>query len=106
MIQISKDIVKDFNKYKNLTYLRAKEVDRIAKEEELEPIFITLTNPSEYHPFRTSKEKDKSKRKFIGLNHNFNFLNLEDRVDESYESINNIFRELYKNINVVQRKNY
>ena len=104
MIQISKDIVKDFNKYKNLTYLRAKEVDRIAKEEELEPVFITLTNPSEYHPFLTSKEKDKSKRKFKGLNPNFNFLNLEDAIDESYDSVNNIFRELYKNIKVRENK--
>lgn len=104
LIKFQKDIIKDFNKYKNLTYLRAKEVDRIAKEEELEPIFITLTNPSEYHPFKTSKEKDKEKRKFIGLNYKFNFLNLENRIDESYENINNIFRELYKNIKVRENK--
>lgn len=101
ILTIQKDIIKDFNKEKNLTYLRTKELERQAKENNLMPIFITLTNPSEYHPFITSKDKTK----FIKLNPNFNFLKLEDSVDESYSNVVNIFRELYKNIKVGENKN-
>ena len=100
ILTIQKDVIKDFNKEKNLTYLRTKELERQAKESNLIPIFITLTNPSEYHPFITSKDKTK----FIRLNPNFNFLKLEDSVDESYSNVVNIFRELYKNIKKDENK--
>lgn len=100
ILTIQKDVIKDFNKEKNLIYLRTKELERQAKENNLIPIFITLTNPSEYHPFITSKDKTK----FIKLNPNFNFLKLEDSVDESYSNVVNIFRELYKNIKKDENK--
>lgn len=98
--QIEKSILKDFNETKNLTYLKCKELDRITREEELEPIFITLTNPSEYHPFITSKDG----KEFIKINPNFNYLNLEDSIDESYENVNKIFREFYKNVKKRENK--
>lgn len=97
---LKQDIIKDFNETKNITYLKCKELERITKEEDLEPIFITLTNPSEYHPFITSKDK----KRFIRLNEKFNFLNLEDSVDESYNNVNKIFREFYKNVKKRENK--
>lgn len=100
MFTIKQDVVEEFNETKNLTYLKCKELERITKEEDLEPIFITLTNPSQYHPFITSKDKTK----FVGLNPNFNFLNLEDSVDESYNNVNKIFREFYKNVKKRENK--
>lgn len=100
LVNMNKDIIKDFNNYKYLTYLKCKEIDRISREEDLEPIFITLTNPSEFHPFLTSKNK----KTFKGLNSNFKYFNLENRIDESYENINLIFRELYKNVKKRENK--
>lgn len=100
MLNMNKDIIKDFNNYKYLTYLKCKEIDRISREEDLEPIFITLTNPSEFHPFLTSKDK----KTFKGLNSNFKFFNIENRIDESYENINSIFREFYKNVKKRENK--
>ena len=100
MFTIKQDVLEEFNETKNLTYLKCKELERITKEEDLEPIFITLTNPSQYHPFITSKDKTK----FVGLNENFNFLNIEDSVDESYNNVNKIFREFYKNVKKRENK--
>lgn len=100
MFTIKQDIIEEFNETKNLVYLKCKELERITKEEDLEPIFITLTNPSEYHPFITSKDKSK----FVRLNEKFNFLNLEDSIDESYINVNKIFREFYKNVKKRENK--
>lgn len=100
MFTIKQDVIEEFNETKNLIYLKCKELERITKEEDLEPIFITLTNPSQYHPFITSKDKTK----FVGLNENFNFLNIEDSVDESYNNVNKIFREFYKNVKKRENK--
>ncbi len=97
---IKQDIIKDFNETKNITYLKCKELERMTKEEDLEPIFITLTNPSEFHPFITSKDKER----FVRLNEKFNFLNLEDSIDESYINVNKIFREFYKNVKKRENK--
>ena len=100
MFTIKQDVIEEFNETKNLIYLKCKELERITKEEDLEPIFITLTNPSEFHPFITSKDKTK----FVELNPNFNFLNLEDSIDESYINVNKIFREFYKNVKKRENK--
>jgi hypothetical protein len=62
---------------------------------------ITLTNPSNFHPFVF----DKKKQIFTRLNNNFNFKNLETRIDESYENINEIWREFYKNVKKRENKN-
>ncbi|MDZ7819429.1 MAG: hypothetical protein U5K55_12870 [Aliarcobacter sp.] len=70
------------------------------KTEENEVIIITLTNPSNFHPFVFDKEKQEFKR----LNKNFNFKNLETRIDESYININKIFREFYKNVKKRENK--
>ena len=100
MFTIKQDVLEEFNETKNLIYLKCKELERMTKEEDLEPIFITLTNPSEFHPFITSKDKTK----FVELNPNFNFLNLEDSIDESYINVNKIFREFYKNVKKRENK--
>ncbi|MCT7406389.1 replication endonuclease [Aliarcobacter cryaerophilus] len=97
---IKQDVIEEFNETKNLIYLKCKELERITKEEDLEPIFVTLTNPSEYHPFITSKDKTK----FVRLNEKFNFLNIEDSIDESYINVNKIFREFYKNVKKRENK--
>ena len=101
LIKIKKDVVKDFNETKNLTYLKCKELNRIEENEENEVIMITLTNPSNFHPFVF----DKKKQIFTRLNNNFNFKNLETRIDESYENINEIWREFYKNVKKRENKN-
>lgn len=100
MFTIKQDVIEEFNETKNLIYLKCKELERMTKEEDLEPIFVTLTNPSQYHPFITSKDKER----FVRLNEKFNFLNLEDSIDESYINVNKIFREFYKNVKKRENK--
>lgn len=90
-ILLKKDIVKDFNNYKNLTYLKTKELERVCKCNNLEPMFITITLPSKYHPFK------KTAGKYI-LNENFEFVAIEQRITLGYKELNKIFREFYLNV--------
>jgi hypothetical protein len=96
---INKDVVSDFNKYKNITYLKVKELNRVRNERDLIPIFITLTLPSKYHPFTMTKNKQ------YNLNKNFDFIEIEERVSKGYKFLNNVYRELYKNIKKDKNKN-
>lgn len=100
IIKLKQDIILDFNETKNLTYLKCKELDRIRREEELERVMITLTNPSKFHPFLTSEDK----KTFMKINYNFNFSSLENRIDESYQNIKEIYREFYKNVKQKENK--
>lgn len=90
-ILLKKDIVKDFSNYKNLTYLKTKELERVCKNNDLEPMFVTITLPSKYHPFKKINDK------YI-LNENFEFVALEQSITLGYKELNKIFREFYLNV--------
>ena len=92
---LNTDIKEEYKKYKQLISLKTKELNRIRQQNNLVPIFITLTNPSIYHPFISIKNK----KNLYKLNPKYTFNSLEIRVSESYKNINGIYRELYKNLN-------
>jgi hypothetical protein len=98
-IKIKKDVIKEFNNYKNLTYLKCKELERVSKEEELKPLFLTITLPSSFHPFRKNKQTE-----IFRINPNFKFLTLTERIEKGRKELNEIFREVYKNINKRENK--
>ena len=91
---IKKDLESETLKYKNLIGLKVKELNRITKESDLIPLFITFTNPSNFHPFLCVNKKEK----LYKLNKNYDFEDLKDCISESYKNINMIYREFYKNI--------
>ena len=91
---IKKTLKSETQKYKQLTSLRVKELNRITQENNLIPVFITLTNPSKFHPFVSVKNQKNTYK----LNKNYDFNDLKNCIDESYKNINIIYRELYKNI--------
>lgn len=100
IFSLKKDFIKDFNNYKNLVFIKTIELNRKTKEEEYIPLFITLTNPSEFHPFLCV---NKDKKLYI-KNDNFKFMNLTNAIDESYLNVNKIFREFYKRIKLRENK--
>ena len=91
---IKKTLRSESQKYKQLISLRVKELNRITRENNLIPVFITLTNPSKFHPFVSIKNQKNTYK----LNKNYEFDDLKISIDESYKNIKEIYRELYKNI--------
>ncbi len=66
---IKKTLKSETQKYKQLISLKVKELNRITQENNLIPVFITLTNPSKFHPFVSIKHQ---KNTYI-LNNNYEF---------------------------------
>lgn len=64
----------------------------LAKHENLIPLFLTLTLPSKYHPFKTLKNGK------IIPNKNYKFEKLENAIIEGYQELKNIYRTFYKRV--------
>jgi len=64
----------------------------LAKLDGLAPLFITLTLPSKFHPFKTLKNG-----KTIA-NKNYQFEKLEDAIIEGYQKLKSIYRIFYKRV--------
>jgi len=66
-------------------------IHHLAKERGLtEVYFLTITAPSQYHPFKTSVNGEKK------LNTNFAYETLNDAIGASYKVIEKISRKFYK----------
>lgn len=89
---IQKDLQTEYNKNKSLIFIRTKELDRLRINEDLMPVFLTLTCPTEYHPFR------KVKKGLYRLNPKFNKVSYKKRIEESYNFLKNTFRTFYKRL--------
>ena len=64
----------------------------IAIEQNLNPIFITLTVPSKFHPFKTLKNGVNV------INKKYKFVKLDDAIVEAYEELKTIYRTFYKRL--------
>lgn len=68
----------------------------------LTSVFITLTNPSEYHPFISNGQGDK----FVRRNPNFKFETIDAAIKEGYKNLNKIFRNFYKRTKELSKNIY
>lgn len=64
----------------------------ISVAQDLKPIFITLTVPSEFHPFKTLRNKT------IVKNQNFKYQKIDDAITEAYVKLREIYRAFYKRL--------
>ncbi len=67
-------------------------IHHLAKQQELsEVFFLTITAPSQYHPFRMQNDKKI-------LNRNFGFDTIKEAVEASYKAVESISRLFYKSL--------
>lgn len=105
VFRMKKDLKTEQKNYKNLVYLKTQELERIRNLEELTPFMITLTLPTEYHPFKMIKNIKDDYEKIYELNENFIFNNVDTRLKFGYKKLNKIYREFYKLIKKDSNKN-
>ena len=74
-------------------------LDNYLNEDLFVKVFATLTLPSEYHPFKSIRNKDG--RMYVQENPNFEFETIEDAIKLGYQKLNKIFQVFYKRV-----KNY
>lgn len=95
-IDINYSFEKYYKKYTKSIEQKIYTIEAIAKEKDLEPVFMTLTLPSMYHPFQSIGYKGK--RLYTALNSEFAFKNIEEAIKEGYEMLNHIYRTFYKRL--------
>ena len=95
-LDINYSFEKYYKKYTKSIEQKIYTIEAIAKEKDLEPVFLTLTLPSMYHPFQSINYKGK--RLYTALNSEFAFKNIEEAIKEGYEMLNHIYRTFYKRL--------
>ncbi|PWE22553.1 replication endonuclease [Aliarcobacter skirrowii] len=98
-LSIDYDFEKKYKEYSKIGEQRALTIQELAKRKEFCSVFITLTLPSKYHPFRsitTSKG-----RLYVEENKEFAFNSIKEAVSNGYKELNSIYQIFYKRV-----KNY
>ena len=104
---------KEYKKYAKIVEQRAYSIEEVVRRENEKlvaldnyldenlfvKVFATLTLPSEYHPFKSIRNKDG--RMYVQENPNFEFETIEDAIKLGYKKLNKIFQVFYKRV-----KNY
>lgn len=78
--------------YVKTTEQKINALTALTKSENLQPIFMTLTLPSLFHPLRTLKNGK------ILPNKNYKFRKIEDAIIDGYQELKNIYRIFYKRV--------
>lgn len=96
ILDINYSFDKYYKKYTKSIEQKVYTIEAIAKEKNLVPVFITLTLPTQYHPFKSIKYKDK--RLYTDLNYEFEFVNIEESIKSGYDYLSHIYRTFYKRV--------
>lgn len=98
-ININYDFEKKYKEYSKITEQRAYTIQELSKRKEFCSVFITLTLPSQYHPFKSVATP--TGRLYVEDNKDFIFSSIKDAVSYGYKELNTIYQTFYKRV-----KNY
>ncbi|MDX9901490.1 MAG: hypothetical protein RBT22_08375 [Aliarcobacter sp.] len=98
-VNIDYNFEKKYKEYSKITEQRAYTIQELARRKEYCSVFITLTLPSAYHPFK-SVATPKG-RLYVEDNKDFAFSSIKEAVSYGYKELNTIYQTFYKRV-----KNY
>ena len=98
-LNLDYDFEKKYKEYSKITEQRAYTIQELAKRKGFCSVFITLTLPSSYHPFK-SIQSPKG-RLYVEENQDFQFFSLKEAIEYGYKKLNTIYQTFYKRL-----KNY
>ncbi|RXI24894.1 replication endonuclease [Aliarcobacter trophiarum] len=98
-LNVEYDFEKKYKEYSKISEQRALTIQELAKRKEFCSVFITLTLPSKYHPFKSIATKQG--RLYVEENKEFAFNSIKEAVSNGYKELNSIYQIFYKRV-----KNY
>jgi hypothetical protein len=98
-LSIDYDFEKKYKEYSKISEQRALTIQELAKRKEFCSVFITLTLPSKFHPFKSISTPKG--RLYVEENKDFAFNSIKEAVSCGYKELNNIYQTFYKRV-----KNY
>jgi hypothetical protein len=96
VLKLNHSFEKYYNKYTKSIEQKVYAIEQIAKDKKLTPVFITLTLPSTFHPFKSIEYKGK--RLYTSLNKEFGFKSFNEAIKNGYEYLSLIYRTFYKRV--------
>lgn len=97
--QMSYSTEKKYKEYAQRVSQKVFTIENMARQKGLVPVFITLTLPSSFHPFK-SKGGVYNK-----VNLRFKYDSLDNAIKEGYQELNEIHKLLYKRVKHYAKKN-
>ncbi|MFW0701436.1 hypothetical protein ACN09M_00305 [Aliarcobacter butzleri] len=98
-INIDYDFEKKYKEYSKISEQRALTIQELARRKEFCSVFITLTLPSRFHPFKSISTPKG--RLYVEENKEFAFSSIKEAVSNGYQELNSIYQIFYKRV-----KNY
>jgi hypothetical protein len=98
-VNIDYNFEKKYKEYSSITAQRAYTIQELSKRKEYCSVFITLTLPSSFHPFKSVATP--TGRLYVEDNKDFAFSSIKEAVSCGYKELNNIYQTFYKRV-----KNY
>lgn len=98
-VNIDYNFEKKYKEYSSITAQRAYTIQELSKRKEYCSVFITLTLPSAYHPFKSVATP--TGRLYVEDNKDFTFPSIKEAVSYGYKELNTIYTTFYKRV-----KNY
>jgi len=96
LLQLNHSFEKYYKNYTKSIEQKVYALEKIARDDDLVPIFITLTLPSRFHPFQSVRHSGK--RNYVALNESFGFESIEEAISTGYKYLNHIYRTFYKRV--------
>jgi hypothetical protein len=101
--KLNYDFERNYKEYARLTQQKISTIEQIAKDRGYVSLFITLTLPSKFHPFKSIAYKN-NKRLYTQRNKEFIFDNVSDAIKNGYKFLNELFQRFYKRIKFFTKK--
>ncbi|MFX4231409.1 hypothetical protein ACOL3I_07975 [Aliarcobacter butzleri] len=98
-LSIDYDFEEKYKEYSKISEQRALTIQELARRKEFCSVFITLTLPSQYHPFKSISTPKG--RLYVEENKEFAFNSIKEAVSCGYKELNSIYQIFYKRV-----KNY
>ena len=95
-LDLDYDFERKYKEYSRITQQRISTIEQMARDKEYVSLFITLTLPSCYHPFKSVSYKNE--RLYTKRNDEFTFDSVNEAVKSGYQFLNEIYNTFYKRV--------
>ena len=102
-VSMDYDFERKYKEYSRLTQQKISTIEQMANDKGYVSLFITLTLPSRFHPFKSIAYKN-NKRLYTQRNKEFIFDSVSDAIKNGYKFLNELFQRLYKRIKFFTKK--
>ncbi|MFX4238525.1 replication endonuclease [Aliarcobacter butzleri] len=95
-LDLDYDFERKYKEYSRITQQRISTIEQMARDKEYVSLFITLTLPSNYHPFKSISYKGE--RLYTKRNDEFAFDSVNEAIKSGYQFLNEIYKTFYKRV--------